>query len=92
MAFYLVEHEWERKKSQEVQSVVGGIIEKERKRQLPEGHQLIGIMLSASEPKALCLWQSKSKEELEQLLQSINLPTKYSIMEYQILFGVSKVF
>jgi hypothetical protein len=91
MGIYLVQHEWKPEKSEEVKTIVSGIIEKERSRTLPDGHQLIGVMLSAKEPKALCVWESRSKSELEGLLQAVNPPTQHSITEYQILFGVSKV-
>lgn len=91
MSVYLVQHEWKPKKSEEVRSIVYGIMQKERTRQLPYGHKLIGVMLSASESKALCVWESKNKQELEALLQSVNPPTSHEISEYQILFGVGKV-
>jgi hypothetical protein len=91
MGIYLVQHEWKPERSEEVKAVVSGVIEKERTRRLPDGHQLIGVMLSANEPKALCVWESKSRSELEGLLESVNPPTEHSITEYQILFGVSKV-
>lgn len=90
MGIYLVQHEWKSEKSEEVKSIVSAIINKERNRQLPNGHQLIGVMLSSSEPKAMCVWEATSKSDLEGLLNSVNPPTRHSVTEYQILFGVSK--
>ena len=91
MGTYLVQHEWHQSRSDEVKSIVGGIIEKERKNQLPSGYDLLGVMLSANEPKATCVWEAPSRSDLQGLLQSVNPPTKHSVSEYQILFGVSKL-
>ena len=91
MGTYLVQHEWDQDKSNEVKSVVGSIIEKERKNELPRGYDLLGVMLSANEPKATCVWEAPSVSDLQGLLKSVNPPTRHSISEYQILFGVSKI-
>jgi hypothetical protein len=88
MGTYLVEHEWEPNRSDEVKSIVGGIIEKDRKNQLPSGYELLGVMLSANEPKATCVWEAPGKSDLQSLLQSVNPPTRHTVSEYQILFGV----
>lgn len=91
MGIYLVKHEWDANKSDEVKTIVSGIVAKEHARDLPNGHQLLGVMLSASKPEALCVWESKSQGDLEGLLRSMNPPTKHEVSEFQILFGVSKV-
>jgi hypothetical protein len=91
MATYLVQHEWDTNRSNDVKSIVGSIIEKDRKSELPKGYDLLGVMLSSSEPKATCVWEAPSKPDLEGLLQSVNPPTRHTVSEYQILFGVSKV-
>jgi hypothetical protein len=91
MGTYLVQHEWDQTRSNEVKSIVGGIIEKETKNELPRGYDLLGVMLSAIEPKATCVWEAPSKSDLEGLLESVNPPTKHTVSEYQVLFGVSKL-
>lgn len=91
MPNYLVQHEWDQSRSNEVKSIVGGIIEKDRNKQLPNGYQLLGVLLSASEPKATCVWEAPSESDLQGLLKSVNPPTTHTVSEYQILFGVSKV-
>jgi hypothetical protein len=91
MGTYIVQHEWDETKSNEVKSIVGGIIEKEKRSELPKGYDLLGVMLSASEPKATCVWEAPSKSDLQGLLQSVNPPTRHTISECQILFGVSKL-
>lgn len=91
MGTYLVQHEWEPNRTGEVKSIVGGIIEKETKNELPNGYDLLGVMLSANEPKATCVWEAPSRSDLQGLLQSVNPPTKHIVSECQILFGVSKL-
>jgi hypothetical protein len=91
MTNYLVEHTWDVERSNEVKSIVGAIIEKDRKNELPIGYQLLGVMLSTSEPKATCVWEAPSKTDLQSLLGSVNPPTRHTVSEYQILFGVSKL-
>ncbi len=90
MGTYVVQHEWDQSRSNEVKTIVGGIIEKERKNELPRGYDLLGVMLSTNEPKATCVWEAPSKSDLQNLLQSVNPPTRHTVSEYQILFGVSR--
>ncbi len=91
MQTYLVSHEWDVARSEEVKNIVSGIIDKERNSSLPEGFHLLGVMLSSGEPKAYCIWQAASKQELVSLLSSVNPPTTHSVDEYQILFGESRM-
>ncbi|MDG6998374.1 MAG: hypothetical protein JRN15_04580 [Nitrososphaerota archaeon] len=91
MGTYLVNHEWNASRSDEVKSVVSSIIEKERNSSLPSGFHLLWVMLSSTQPRAYCVWEAQSKRVLEDLLASVNPPTKYAVEEYQILYGESRI-
>lgn len=90
MGIYLVQHEWEHNRSNEVKAVVSQIIENDRSGKLPNGYGLIGVMLSKEELKALCVWQAESKAGLEDILKTFNPPTKNSVHPFDVLYGVSK--
>lgn len=90
MGIYLVEHEWETGRSNDVKSVVSQIIESDRTGKLPHGYGLLGVMLSKDKPKAFCVWEAESRSGLEGLLKSVNPPTRNSIQSFEILYGVSK--
>lgn len=91
MPTYLVQHEWERNRSDEVKSIVSGIIVNDRTGKLPSGYNLLGVILSKEEPKAFCVWEAESKSGLEGLLKSVNPPTRHSVEPFDVLYGVSKV-
>ncbi len=91
MPTYLVEHEWERNRSDEVKSIVSGIIDNDRKGKLPSGFSLLGVMLSKDEPRAFCVWEAESKTGLEGLLKSVNPATRNTVKALDVIYGVSKV-
>ena len=90
MGIYLVQHEWDPNRSNEVKSIVSQIIENDRAGRLPKGFGLLGAMVSKEEPKAFCVWEAESKSGLEGLLKSVNPPTRNSIRPVDVLYGVSK--
>jgi hypothetical protein len=90
MGTYLVQHEWETSKSNEVKSIVSQVVENDRTGKLPHGYNLLSVMLSKDEPRAFCLWQAESKSGLEGLLKSVNPPTRNSVQPFDVLYGVSK--
>ena len=90
MGIYLVEHEWETSRSNDVKSVVSQIIENDRAVKLPHGYGLLGVMLSYDKPNAFCVWEAESRSGQEGLLKSVNPPTRNSIQSFDVLYGVSK--
>jgi hypothetical protein len=91
MGTYLVQHEWETSKSNDVKAIVSTIVENDRTGKLPRGYSLLGVMLSKDQPRAYCVWEAESKSGLEGLLKSVNPPTRNSVQPFDILYGVSKV-
>lgn len=90
MGTYLVQHEWEVERSEDVKAIVSAIIENDRAGKLPPGYNLLGVMLSKDQPRAQCVWEAESRSGLEGLLKSVNPPTRSSIQPFDILYGVSK--
>ena len=90
MGIYMVQHEWETSRSEEVKSIVSQIIENDRSGKLPKGYALLDVMLSKEAPKAFCVWEAESKSGLEGLLKSVNPPTKNSIQPLDVLYGVRR--
>jgi hypothetical protein len=62
---FVVQHEWDSMKTSEVVAVVSKIIENSKTGKLPEGFDLLRVMLSKEAPKAYCVWQAESKASLE---------------------------
>jgi len=91
MKTYVVMHEWIGKDTDKVNSTVQSIIAKSREDKLPEGLSLLGVMVSAKEPRAICVWEAEKKDTIEHFIKSINPPTKHSISEYTALYGLSRV-
>lgn len=87
---FLVQHEWDSSKTNEVVPVVSKIIENVRSGRLPAGFDLLQVLLSKDAPRAYCVWQSESKALLEGLISSVNPPTRHSVMEFDIVFGMGK--
>ncbi len=83
---FVVQHEWDSAKTDQVVPVVSKIIESARSGKLPAGFNLLGVMLSKEAPKAYCLWQSESKASLEGLLSSVNPPTKHMVSEFDRIY------
>jgi hypothetical protein len=86
---FVVQHEWDHAKTNEVVPVVSGIIENSKTGKLPKGFNLLGVMMSKDSPKAYCIWQSESKEALEQLLASVNPPTRHTVSEFDAIYGIT---
>jgi hypothetical protein len=84
---YVVQHEWDSEKTDQVMPVVSGIIENSKAGKLPKGFSLVSVMLSKDSPKAYCVWQSESKEALEHLLASVNPPTRHTVNEFETVYG-----
>lgn len=87
---FVVQHEWDSAKTSEVVPVVSKIIENSKAGKLPKGFNLLGVMLSKEAPRAYCVWQSESKASLEQLLASVNPPTRHSVSEFDAIYGIAK--
>ncbi|MDG7016660.1 MAG: hypothetical protein JRM82_04710 [Nitrososphaerota archaeon] len=87
---FVVQHEWDEAKTSEVVPVVSGIITNAKSGKLPSGFNLLGVMLAKEAPKAYCVWQSESKESLEQLLASVNPPTKHVVSEFDAVYGITR--
>jgi hypothetical protein len=87
---FVVQHEWDSAKTGEVVLVVSNIIESSKTGKLPKGFNLLGVMLSKEAPRAYCVWQSESKASLEQLLASVNPPTRHSVSEFDTIYGIAK--
>jgi hypothetical protein len=83
---FVVQHEWDSAKTDQVVPVVSKIIEGARSGNLPTGFNLLGVMLSKEVPKAYCLWQSESKASLEGLLASVDPPTHHTVAEFDRLY------
>jgi hypothetical protein len=90
MKTYVVQHEWDGSKANQVVPVVSGIIENSKTGKLPKGFSLLGVMLSKDSPNAYCVWQAESKQALEQLLASVNPPTKHTVSEFDAIYGIAK--
>lgn len=91
MGTYLVQHEWEANKSNDVKAIVSKIIENDRTGKLPRGYSLLGVILSKDQPKAYCVWEAESKSGLERLIKSVNPPTRNTVQAFDVLYGVSKI-
>ncbi len=87
---FVVQHEWDSARTEQVVPVVSKIIENAQSGELPAGFNLLGVMLSKEAPKAYCVWQSESKAALEDLLSSVNPPTRHSVSEFDRVYGISK--
>lgn len=87
---FVVQHEWDGARTNEVVPVVSGIIENSKAGKLPKGFNLLGVMLSKDSPKAYCVWRSESKQALEKLLASVNPPTKHTVSEFDAIYGIAK--
>lgn len=85
---FIVQHEWDSAKTNDVVPVVSKIIENASSGQLPSGFNLLGVLLSQEAPKAYCVWESESKAALEQLLASVNPPTRHSVAEFNPVYGM----
>lgn len=83
---FVVQHEWDSAKTREVVPVVSGIISNARSGKLPTGFSLLSVLLSKEAPRAYCIWQSESKESLEQLLASVNPPTRHTLSECEVTY------
>ena len=79
---FVVQHEWDSAKTNEVVPVVSGIISSAKSGKLPAGFSLLSVLLSKEGPKAYCVWQSESREALERLLDSVNPPTRHAVSEF----------
>ncbi|MDG6900625.1 MAG: hypothetical protein JRM80_01490 [Nitrososphaerota archaeon] len=84
---FVVQHEWDSAKTNDVVSVVSGIISNAKSGKLPKGFSLQRVLLSKDAPRAYCVWQSESKESLERLLASVNPPTRHSVSEFNAIYG-----
>ena len=87
---FVVQHEWDSARTGEVVPVVSKIIESAQSGKLPAGFHLLGVMLSKESPRAYCIWQSESKSALEGLLSSVNPPTRHSVSEFDLVYGIGK--
>ena len=83
---FVVQHEWDEPKTDQVVQAVSKIIESARTGKLPGGFTLLGVMLSKEVPEAHCLWRSESKESLEALLSSVNPPTRHTVSEFDRIY------
>lgn len=86
---FVVQHEWDSARTDDVVSVVSGIISNAKSGKLPKGFGLQRVLLSKDAPKAYCVWQSESKESLEQLLASVNPPTRHAVSEFDTIYGTA---
>ena len=84
---FIVRHEWDSAKTDEVVPVVSKIIENARSGRLPAGFSLLEVMISKEAPKAYCVWQSESRASLESLLSSVNPPTRHAVAEFDRVYG-----
>jgi hypothetical protein len=85
---FVVQHEWDSAGTGEVVPVVSGIIANAKSGKLPSGFNLLGVLLSKESPRAYCVWQSESKESLEQLLASVSPPTRHTVSEFDRVYGI----
>ena len=83
---FVVQHEWDSAKTDQVVPVVSKVIESARTGRLPGGFNLLGVMLSKEAPKAYCLWRAESKASLEGLLSSVNPPTRHAVSEFDRVY------
>lgn len=86
---FVVQHEWDAARTADVMPVVSKIIENAKSGELPSGFDLLGVTLSKEAPEAYCIWQSSSKAALEQLLASVNPPTRHTVTEFDLVYGFS---
>lgn len=91
MGTFVVQHEWEPRRSDEVKRVVSGIIEQAAGKKLPKGYELLNVFLNMEEPKAYCFWNAPSRSELEGLLRQVNPTTTHIVKETQGLYGFDKI-
>lgn len=83
---FVVQHEWDSAKTNQVVPVVSKIIADAQSGTLPAGFKLLGVMLSKDAPKACCVWESESRGSLEGLLTSVNPPTRHAVSEFERLY------
>ncbi len=91
MGTFVVQHEWEPRRSEEVKRVVSGIIAQASGKKLPKGYELVSVFLNTNEPKAYCFWNAPSKSELEGLLHQVNPPTTHTVKETQGIYGLDRI-
>ncbi len=84
---FMVTHEWDSSKTDEVVAAVSKIIDGARSGRLPAGINLLGVMMSKEAPKAYCVRQSESRASLEGLLGSANPPTRHTVSEFDRVYG-----
>jgi hypothetical protein len=87
---FIVQHEWDSGRTDDVFTVVSKIVESAQSEKLPAGFNLLGVMLSKEALKAYCLWQPESRAALEGLLSSVNPPTRHTVAEFDRVYGIGK--
>ncbi len=65
---FVVEDRWTARQMDEVARVVSSIIANAQSGKLPRGFDLMEVLPSRAEPRAICIWKAESREALESLL------------------------
>lgn len=86
MPTYEISHAWKDADTKTVIAKVQGAITSAKSGQLPAGFRPISIVAVPNATEAHCLWEAPSAEGLEEIYQSLGLPTQRKIREVTPFF------
>ncbi|QRF75189.1 hypothetical protein Thermo_00683 [Thermoplasmatales archaeon] len=86
MANIIVEHRWKEHNKAEAFKVVGSIVDMAKNGKLPAGFTLKSINVIGQEDRAVCNWEAPSVGDMQNLLKSVNPPTKHEV------YAADKIF
>lgn len=83
MSAIVVEHKWSDEQQEDLFKVVGDIVEKQKKGELPEGFSLNAINVVKGENRAICNWDAPDVNAMKQLIDQVNPPDEHRVYESQ---------
>jgi hypothetical protein len=86
MPTYEIEHKWSSEQTKTVVEKVQSAIAMAKKGQVPAGFRPISIVAVPGKTEAHCLWEAPSRESLEAVYKSLELPTSRTIREVSPFF------
>lgn len=90
MGTFVVQHEWDTKRSPAVQQVISSMVKQASADKLPKGYTLLNLFVEKNEMKAYCVWNAPSKGDLVHLLDQLD-PSDHTVKETDCLFTADKV-
>ena len=86
MPTYEIEHTWEPSQTNKVVAKVGAAVEAAKQGKVPAGFRPVAIYAVPGTTTAHCVWDAPSKDALESLYKSLDIPTRRTIREVQPFF------